>query len=203
MKQSFTEIELKVKPHIRHYLHYHFGNPCKIPSGHFIFEFVKLALSSQTKKDEIEIKTLTDSVKISIGFNDFTRYGHTITKTSALKLNDSIDNFIRSQIRTLTDIMLRSSEINEDWKRRYIQLNKEHKELMNLNGITRTAENEKLFKKFEAKCNKRIKEFEHYNFKVTDALMQSAYIQLGFDETILPFETIRKDYYRNRIRQND
>jgi hypothetical protein len=195
-KIYFTEIDIKVRPHIKHYLNYHYGSPCKFNSGNFVYEFIRLALKNPKKRNEHRNCNLTDTVRILISEDDLKRYGCVITNTSAQNLNDSIDNFIRMQIRTLTDLILQTSETNEDWRKRYLELKKEHRELLELTSIPKDETFAKRLRKFEVNINKRVKEFERYNFNVKDALMQAAYNKLGFDEQILPFETIKKDYYR-------
>ncbi len=202
MKKHFTEIEIFTKTHIAHYLVHHFGKPCAIPSGNFISEFLRVNLSKPIKRNDSRINALNTPVLILLSQDDINRYGYDLTKTAELNFSNSVDNYIRSQIRSIAENILNNNTINEDWKRRYLELHKEHKALL-LHIKDNLSENTvKKNRAFEIKLNKRVSEYEQYKVKLNDALMMSAYDCLGFNEQILPFETIRKDFYRYKKRQN-
>lgn len=201
MKQ-FTTVKIKTKPHIKHYLELHFGNPCKFPSGHFINEHLNILLSRPLKDDNDQCVEESATIIVSLNEITFKRYGFGLTKTNRKNFNLVIDNFIKSQIRAIADNILLNNSINEDWKKKYEELKKENKQLVALSKESFTTETLKNFKKFECKINKRLKEHRQNRIKEKSALMQAAYICLGFDETILSFDAIKKDYYRYKLAQS-
>lgn len=202
MKKHFTEIQIFTKPHIAHYLIHHFGKPCAIPSGNFITEFLRVNLSKPLKRNDSRINALNTPVLILLSQDDINRYGYDLTKTAELNFSNSVDNYIRSQIRSIAENILNNNSINEDWKRRYLELHKEHKALIQLIKENLSEKTLKKNRAFDIKLNKRVSEYEQYKVKLNDALMMAAYDCLGFNEQILPFETIRKDFYRYKKRQN-
>ena len=107
-----------------------------------------------------------------------------------------IDNFIKSQIRAITENILLNNSINENWKKKCEVLLKENKQLLLLSKNALNPDTLKNFRKFEPKINKRLKEHHQNRIKEKNALMQAAYDVMGFDETLLSFDALQKDYYR-------
>lgn len=201
MQKLFTTVKIKTKPHIKHYLEMHFGNPCVFPSGHFINEHLNILLSRPLKFDNSKCINESSEVIVALNEKTFKRYGYGLTKTNRMNFNLVIDNFIKSQIRIIADNILLNNSINEDWKKKYEELKKENKQLVTLSKESFNSDTLKNFKKFECKINKRLKEHRQNRIKEKNALMQAAYDCLGFDEGILSFDAIVKDYYRYKIAQ--
>lgn len=201
MQKVFTTVKIKTKPHIKHYLEYNFGNPCKFPSGHFLSKYLNILLGRPIKHENHKCECEKETVTICLTEESFKRYGYGLTLTNRRDFNLVIDNFIKSQIRAITDNILLNNSINEDWMKKYDHLKKENKQLLLLSKDSLNAETLKNFKKFEPKINKRIKEHHQNRIKEKSALMQAAYNCLGFDESIMSFDAIQKDYYRYKKAQ--
>lgn len=201
MGQTFITVNIRVKPYIKHFLIHNYGNPVVLEPGTFISKYLAALLSRPIKADNHKCITYTEEVCISINENKFKRYGFGLTKTAAKDFNVAIENHIRNLIRNITDNILFTAEINENWQSRYHQLKREHNALIKLHTLDVNANTIKELRKFEALLNKRLADSEKHRVKVTDALQSAAYVCLGFDETILPLETIRKDYYRYKLKQ--
>lgn len=202
MSKVFTTVKIKTNPHIKHYLEYNFGSPCKLPSGHFLSEHLNILLSRPIKFDNHnQIKLESETVVICLTEENLKRYGYGLTQTNRRNFNLVIDNFIKSQIRAIAENILMNNAINEDWKRKYEQLKKENKQLLLLSKDSLNTDTLKNFKKFEPKINKRLKEYHKNRIKVKSALMQAAYDCLGFDESIMSLDAIQKDFYRYKKAQ--
>lgn len=201
MGQTFISINIRVKPHVKHFLIHNYGNPVKLEPGSFVSKYLVSLLSRPDKTDNHKCITYTEEVTVCLNEDKFKRYGFGLTKTASKDFNVAIENHIKSLIRNITDNILFTAEINENWQSRYQQLKKEHNALLKLHTAEVNSSTVKELRKFEALLNKRLADSEKHRVKVTDALQSAAYVCLGFDETILPLETIRKDYYRYKIRQ--
>lgn len=202
MSKEFVQVKIKTKPHIKHYLEYHFGSPCKFPSGHFIGEYLNMLLSRPVKDENHLIGNDPETVIISINKTNFKSFGYGLTKTNRRNFNLVIDNFIRTQIRNIAENLLLNDSINTNWKKMCEELKKENKQLILLSKESLTSETLKKYKKVETKINKRLDEHHKYRIKQNEALQQAAYNVLGFSEDILSFESIKKDFYRYKIAQN-
>lgn len=205
MIKEFIQVKIKTRPHIKHYLEYHFGSPCKIPSGHFINEYLNVLLSRPLKDENHTISKDTgnmETVIISINKPSFKVYGYGLTKTNRRNFDLVINNFIRTQIRETATSILFNNAINTDWKKKFEELKKENKQLIALAKETLSSETIKKSRQLELLINKRLDEHNKHCIKEKEALKQAAYDVLGFNEEILPFESIKKDYYRYKKAQN-
>lgn len=201
MSKEFVQIKIKTKPHIKHYLEHHFGSPCKIPSGHFISEYLNVLLSRPIKDENHMCTDDPETVFISINKTNFKGYGFGLTKTNRRNFNLVINNFIRSQIRDIANNILLNNAINTDWKKKYEELKKENKQLIALRKEAFNSDTLKKYKKVETLINKRLDEHHKHRIEEKEALMQAAYDVLGFNEEILSFESIKKDFYRYKSAQ--
>ena len=201
MGQTFITIDVKVKPYVRYFLEKNYGKPVKLETGSFIAKHLVSLLSRPQKTDNHKCKTYSDEVMICLTEDKFKRFGYGLTKTNTKEFNLAIENHIRTLIRSITDNILFTAEDNENWKSRYEQLKKEHNALLKIHTTDLTSSTVKKLRKFDALLNHRIEDTEKHRVKLIDALQAAAYDSLGFDEQILPLETIRKDYYRYKIRQ--
>jgi hypothetical protein len=201
MIKEFVQIKIKTKPHIKYYLENHFGNPCKIPSGHFIGEYLNILLSRPVKTENHKCVDEPETVVISINKTDFHGYGYGLTITNRRNFNLVINNFIRTQIRDIANNILLNNAINTDWKKKYEELKKENKQLVNLSKEALTTDTLKKYKKVETLINKRLDEHHKHRIEEKEALMQAVYDVLGFSEDILSFESIKKDFYRYKSAQ--
>lgn len=201
-RKIFTTVKIKTKPHIKHYLETQFGSPCNIPSGHFVSEYLNVLLSRPVKFDNCKTVPEKETITIIINEKSFKRYGYGLTQTNRRNFNLVIDNFIKSLIRSITENILYNNSINEDWKKNYETLKKEHKQLLVLSELPTSSETLKNYRKFENVINKRLKEHKQNRIKEKNALMQAAYVCLGFDETMISLDALLKDFYRYRKAQN-
>jgi hypothetical protein len=199
---EFTSVKIKTKPHIKHFLESQFGVPCKIPSGHFISEYLNVLLSRPVKFDNHRCEPEKETVTICLTAETFKRYGFGLTQTNRRNFNLVVDNFIKSLIRSLTENILYNNAINEDWKNKFEKLSKENKKLIHLAELPTSKETLKQFRKYETIINKRLKEHHQNRIKEKNALMQAAYICLGFDETMMSLDALLKDFYRYKKAQN-
>lgn len=200
--KEFFQVKIKVKPYIKQYLEINFGAPCKFPSGHFISEYLNVLLTRPTKVENYACKDETAEVIISLPEVTFRRYGFGLTKTNRRNFNLAIENYIKSQIRAIAESVLCMASINEDWRQKYMELEKEHKELLNLSQLPISAETIKKIKRYESIITKRLEEHKKHTIKEKKALYYAAYEVLQIDENLMPFEMIKKDFYRYRISQN-
>jgi hypothetical protein len=196
MKKTFTNIEFNTKLHIAHYLTTHFGSPALIPHKHFINKFFKLSLKVRPNHNQKRINLYNTKVEICLYKDALFREGKELTLTSQMNLTNSIDCYIKDQIRLFVDNVLSSSKRNENWQKRFIELQKEHDVLIAIVNKSLDPSTIKNIKTFESRLKKRINEFSEYKFQVNDALKEVAYNSLGFNEQVLPLETLQKDYYR-------
>lgn len=201
-KKEFTTVKIKTKAHIKFYLESNFGNPCKLPSGHFINEHLNILLSRPIKYDNCKTVNDPETVVICINEKTFKMYGYGLTQTNRRNFNLVIDNFIKSQIRAIAENILLNNSINEDWKKKYEEVKKENKQLLLLSKQVLNKETLQNYKKFESKINKRLKEHRQNRIKEKSALMQAAYVCLGFDETMMSLDALLKDFYRYRKAHN-
>lgn len=202
MQKVFTTVKIKTKPHIKHFLESQFGSPCKIPSGHFVSEYLNVLLSRPMKDDNCKTVSEKETVTIIINEKSFKRYGYGLTQTNRRNFNLVIDNFIKSLIRAITENILYNNSINEDWKKQFETLKKENKKLIHLAELPNSKETLQQYRKYETNINKRLKEHQQNRIKEKNALMQAAYVCLGFDETMMSLDALLKDFYRYRKSQN-
>lgn len=203
MQKVFTTVKIKTKPHIKHFLESHFGSPCKIPSGHFVSEYLNVLLSRPVKFDNHKCEPESETVIICLTAEVFKRYGYGLTQTNRRNFNLVIDNFIKSLIRAITENILYNNSINEDWKKKFEKLNKENKQLIHLSELPVSKETLQHYRKYETTINKRLKEHQQNRIKEKNALMQAAYVCLGFDETMMSLDALLKDFYRYKKAQNN
>jgi len=199
MKKGFITVSLNTRPHIAHYLKHTFGEPCEIPSAHFVSKYLNSILAKPSKRFEnVNYKFKPVAVQVSLTKTVFFRHGYVLTKTDDHNFTTALNNYIKIQIRTIAESLYSSYGTNEDWLRRYTELHKEHKALLEL---IKPGMDPSLIKKsrtFEAKMNKRIEEFRSHKLHIDDCLQKAAYNCLGFNESVLPFETIQQDFYRHK-----
>lgn len=201
MGQTFISVDIKVKPHVKFYLENNYGNPVRLERGSFISKYLVALLSRPYKRDNDRHACYPEQVNVIINEDHFRRFGFGLTRTAVKDFNLAIEHHIKSLIRGIADNILLSSEINENWEERYRQLKKEHSALLKVHHSELNSKKIKELKKFEVLLNQRLADSEKHKVKVIDALQMAAYVCLGFDEQILPLETIRKDYYRYKLRQ--
>lgn len=200
-QNAFITVNVKTKPYIKYYLEKNYGNPVNIDPGSFISKYLISLLSRPVKHDNKSCNTYTSDVVICLNETNFKRYGFGLTKTATKEFNLGVENHIRTLIRQITDNIVFNAEENENWRTRFEQLKKEHNALLKMQSSALNLSNIKKLRKFEALMNARLEDAEKHRVKLIDALQTAAYDLLGFDESILPLETIRKDYYRYKMRQ--
>ena len=196
MKKSFITVDLNTKPHIAHFLKVNYGSPCTIPAGNFISKYLNSLLEKSDTNDERNYKFNATPIKIKITKTILFRNGHKLTATAEHNFTVAVNNYIKTQIRTIAESIFNTQCVNDDWMNKYIELQKEHKQLLKILSSRMSASTTIKNKTFEASLNKRITEFNSKKILMQDALKIAAYQRLGFNETVLPFETIKKDYYR-------
>ncbi len=201
MPKTFTTVKVKTKPYVKHYLQHHFGDPVKLPAGNFINKLLSYLLQKPVKHDNQACKTYTTTCEISLSEATFKRFGFGLTKTCTKDFNVAIENYIRSQIRSIAEGIYNNNTGTLEWKVKYLQLEKLHTKLLTINANNLTSDKVKELKKLHAKLNARVKTTRKDKIDMEDALMIAAYDILGFDEQILPYETIKKDFYRYKTRE--
>ncbi len=199
MKKGFITVSLNTRPHIAHYLKHNFGEPCVIPTANFISKFLNSILAKPSKyREHLEYKYQPVPVKVSLTKTVFFRHGYSLSKTDDHNFTTALNNFIKIQIRTIAESIYSSQGVNEDWLRRFTALNKEHKYLLELMKPGLDPSTIKKSRTFEARLNKRIEEFKSHRLHMDDCLQKAAYECLGFNESVLSFDTIQRDYYRHK-----
>ena len=124
MKKTFTNIEFNTKLHVAHYLTTHFGTPALIPHKHFINKYFKLSLKVRPNHNQKRINLYNTKVEICLYKDALFREGKELTLTSQMNLTNSIDCYIKDQIRLFVDNVLASSKRNENWQKQAIGISK-------------------------------------------------------------------------------
>jgi len=198
---SFTTIKIYTKPYIKHYLETSFGKPTKIPPSNFMGKYLSVLLSRPMKEDNLKCSVYQECIQVTLNITGFKRYGYGLTKTNNKNFNIAIEDHIRTQIRAIAQSIYDNNCSSENWKKAFDKLSKEYKALLKLNIDKLTLEQSKKLKALQKKINDRYEIITKSKITFNDALMIAAYDCMGFDEQSLPFETIRKDFYRYKIRQ--
>ncbi len=198
--KEFSTVKIKTKPHIKCFLEYQFGTPCKIPSGHFVNEHLNILLSKTNKDDNCKTAPEAETVIICINEKTFRRYGYGLTITNRRNFNLVIDNFIKSQIYLLTENILNNNHRNEDWKKKYIALKKENDNLILLSKMPVNANTLKEYKKVNIQINKRLREHKKHRIKEKTALLEASE-SLGLNINMISMDALLKGYYRYRMAQ--
>lgn len=188
MKTYFTTVDIKCKPLVKLFLENNFGNPVTIPDEHVLN---KLTSSQLVKKNSRYNDTgeYTETIKFNLDHNKFRYDGFFITETNIRKFNASVNNYIKVICRSNLDALLISDAKQKNWKMKFLQL-LEHISSENINNQIKAD-----IKQFKKELDQH-----ELNIKQCIEIVVTQFLKLDLD--VLPYETVKKDYYRYRLKQN-
>lgn len=113
-------IEIQCKSYVAAYLKKHHYSICEngveavdLSSNRFLKEYFLNVLSraSQRFDNRITLSTYPDKVFIHITNDEFDRYGYTVSKTSMLRFNTFVEDFIKKHSRIYVGLLHRNRGI--------------------------------------------------------------------------------------------
>jgi hypothetical protein len=185
MSQKFTTVVIQCKPLVRNYLENNFGRPVHIPEQHILKKLACAQLFKQNTRN-VRVPEYTESLDLIIGYRNFKFDGYNMNPANIQNFNNAVDNFIKNQYRSNLDALLISQECQTNWKKRFEDLLRFTKQ--------NTAHNDEAVKKIRQLRN----ELEEHEISIQKAIETVVYDFLHLDFDVLPFETIKKDYFRYR-----
>lgn len=189
MSQKFTTVVMPCKPLVRNYLENNFGRPVSIPEQHFLKKHACALLMKKNGRGNPP-PDYTASIQIVLDFNDFRYDGHNIDIKNIVYFNNSVDRYIKELYRSNLDALLISQQMQVNWKKRFEDLLKFTRQHAN-------PDKESLKKIRELRA-----ELEDHEISIQKAIETVVYDFLHLDFDVLPFETIKKDYFRYRQKKS-
>lgn len=183
----FTTVKISCKPLVKAFLENNFGNPVVIPDDHIL----NRVATAQLNKDNYRNNQFTpyeNCIELAISNNNFRYDGFSINEMNTQRFNSAVDNYIKTFYRSNLDSLLISQEKQTKWKERFLELTQLFK-----NTSHKSAELQKELKKMHS-------ELEEHEINIKEAIeIVLTRLKLTFED--LAYETIKKDYYRYRMRK--
>lgn len=98
-----VEVEIPVKPFVRHYISKLYGTPARIPAKDPIGKFFYLLLSNQIHHRDHRSIRYKDTLKITVPSDHFHRKGFDLSTTSVIWLNNFVEGQIKKEMFLFVD----------------------------------------------------------------------------------------------------
>jgi len=189
MSSPFLKITIKCKPIVKAFLENNFGKQVFIPEEHVLNKVLCSQLFKNNTRQDITTIEYPDQVEISITESNFIYDGFNINKVNTRTFNCAVESYIRSLTRTNLDSLLLLQEKQKNWKDSYKSLVRDGIEVTNN-------------KKLAALIRKLEKEVSAHELNIKTAIHTVVTDTLKLDFNTVNYETVKKDYYRYRLKKN-
>ena len=185
MKKKFLTVAIRCTPLVKAYLENNFGNPVSVPDEHILNKLACSQLFKGNIRSNV-YKKYPEIVSFNISEKNFKFDGFNINEANTHNFNNAVSHFIKVLYRSNLDSLLLLYDKQIDWKKKY----------MDLVDITiKPPKNSQEVTKIKVSLKEALKDHE-FTIKKSIEHVVTTCLRLNFD--ILPYETIKKDYYRYR-----
>lgn len=188
MKQNFLIVKINCKPLVKTYLERNYGDPVTIPSDTLLYKFACAQLFKENTRLNRH-KDYSQHTNFTICRETFRYDGYDINDMNTKTFNTGVLSYIRDSWRNSLDGHLSALNRHIDWKRKYFELVDFGLKIPN--GPQDLAK----------ELRRLRREVEAFEMDIKSAIETVVFDTLGLDFDCLPYETVKKDWYRYRLKK--
>lgn len=187
--EPFIVIDINCNPIVKAYLENNFGNPVDLPVKHVLYKLTTALLVKNNTRTN-NVAEYSSTVKICVLKKVFAHDGFNISDVGVRNFTTGVENFIKQALRHHVDTMM----MMENNTRYRLSQYKDLLQELEAETIHRTSD-----------VKQRIKSLRHdiecHEVDIKKAINTTISDFLKLDQTVLPYETAKKDYYRYRLKK--
>lgn len=183
---GFTTVKIKCRPLVKTFLENNYGKPVILPDNHIIMKYSCAQLDKRNNREN-DVAEYSQELELSIGVNNFLRDGFNISDQNTRAFNTGVESYIKDLYRTALNSLLIAEDKHYNWMDKFEELLSIVKEKTPLED-----------RKTRARIRDLKKELKEWNIDLQTAIDIVVNDTLKVNYDVLPFDTIKKDFYRYR-----
>lgn len=184
--QPITSIEVKCTPVVKNFIEGNFSPPVVLKKDEPLYQQLRQQFLKNVPSDQAFI----DKVDFVICAKNFAFDGYSISKMNVRIINNATERYIKDILHTAIDAQLINKDLQENWKEKYLSiLPGIYKDKLNRSGMA------------SKKIKELKKELQDFEITIKEAINTAITKFLKISPDNMPYETVKKDYYRYRLKK--